>query len=167
MDDLRAAVASVLALTREVRLVAIDAAGLVDGGELAVYAAVAGAASDAPRSVVADPLRLPFVAAIADAVVARIGPDGEPQARLREMWRILAPAGVLVLVVPLPPGMSVGRLIARRMMRRRIAVWLAAALFEADRWQTVAGTIVVRAGKRDGLAPRQRQTARVHAAARA
>lgn len=165
MDDLRAAVATALALTPASRLVAIDAAGFVDAGALAVYAAVGS--FGAPRAVVADPLRLPIVAALADRVLVKYDATGEPDGRLREIWRILAPAGVLVLIVPLPTSHSLNSLIRRTFIHRRVARALAAAMFEVVSRQTVAGNLVVRAAKRDGLAPQRRATVAVQVPVRA
>lgn len=165
MDDLRAAVATALGLTPASRLIAIDAAALVDAAGLAVYAAVGSDGS--PRSVVADPLRLPFVAALADVVVVRDAFDDDPTTRLREIWRVLAPAGALVVVVPDPTRRSIKALIRRPFIRRRVGRQLAAAMFEITAWQAAAGGNIVRAVKRDGLSPQRRVTAKVHAVASA
>jgi SAM-dependent methyltransferase len=164
MDDLRAAVATALAPTPAPRLIAIDAEGLVDGAAFAVYAAVGPRGTAAPRAVVADPLRLPFVAAIADAVVVRTGTGSEPPARWREIWRVLAPAGTLVVVVPIASRLRLQRFVLRQLARRRLRRTLGAAMFEVVTWQTVAGGIVIRAAKRDGLAPHHHTTAMVRAA---
>lgn len=159
--DLRAAVAAALALTPDSRLIAIDGgpggggpidAALGDLARLTVYAAVGGVGRRGPRAVVADPLRLPFVSALADRVVATIAVAGDPQARLREIWRVLAPAGTLVVVVPVPSSDSVASLVRRAITRRRVGRILAAAMFEVTSQVTVAGALVVRADKRDGVA---------------
>ncbi len=150
MDDLRAVVADFLALTPTTRLIAIDADDLVDAAPLAMFAAVGGSG---PRRVAADPLRLPFVAGLADRVLVRISASDEPAGRLREIWRVLAPAGGLVVVVPLPASRSLRSLVARRIVRRRVLRRLASAMFAVDGWQVGRGALVVRAGKRDGLAP--------------
>lgn len=165
MDDVRGVVAGGLALTSLSRLIAIDAEGLVDDAAVAVH--VATGRGGVLRGVVADPLRLPFVAAVADVVVVRNDLHDEPQARLREIWRVLAPAGVVVLVVPLPVSHGIGRLIARRIVGRRVARQLAAAMFEPEASQVAEGSLIVRAGKRDGLASPRRATVAVHATAAA
>lgn len=167
MDDLRAAVATALALVPASRLIVIDVPELVDAAALPVYAEVGAVAGETPRAVVADPLRLPFVAAIADLVLVKTDLVSEPQARLREVWRILAPAGALVLIVPLPTSLSLKSLIRRAFIHRRVARALAAAMFEVVSLKTVAGHLVVRAGKRDGLAPPRRSTVAVQAPATA
>ena len=163
MDDLRAVVATALALTSTSRLVAIDAGDLVEADTLAVYAAVATGPTSATRAVVADPLRLPFVAALADLVVARIDAASEPVARLREVWRLLAPAGALVLIVAGPSSHSLNSLILRQIIRRRVTRQLAGAMFEVAAWQVAGSAAVVRAVKRDGLAPQRRSVAAVQA----
>ena len=158
MDDLRRAVARVLALTPAVRLVAIEAGDVVASDGLAVYAAVGGAG---PRRIAADPLRLPFVAALADRALVKIWHDDEPPGRLREIWRILAPAGVLVVVSPLPTSDSLNSLIRQRLIRRRVARRLVAAMFEPASVETVPGWLIIGATKRDGLAPQRGRAAAV------
>ena len=105
------------------------------------------------RAVVTDPLRLPLIAGLADIVAARSTPSEAPDGRLRELWRVLAPAGILILIVPLPPPHSIKRLILQRRTRRRMTRWLDAAMFARGDWQATAGGFVVRTTKRDGLAP--------------
>lgn len=162
MDDLRAAIDRAIAPTPATRLVAIDAAGLVASTALAVYVALVGPTAptgiDASRVAVADPLRLPLIEGVADVVLVRYAATADPVARLREIWRILAPAGRLVLVVPLPPPHHLKRLIFHDIIRRRGAGWLAAAMFTGGDWQTTTGGFVVVAGKSDGLAPPARIT---------
>ena len=160
MDDLRAAVDRALALTPGKRLIAIDASGLVDAADRAVYAAFGGAGvpSAGDRRAVADPLRLPLIEGVADIVVTRLLPGDDAVRRLREVWRILAPAGVVVLIVPLPPPHRIKRLIILNFVRRRIMRWLDASMFTAGEWQTTTAGFVVRAAKCDGLVPPVRLT---------
>ena len=162
MDDLRAAVARALALTPATRLIAVDAVGLVDASDLAVYAGFErhGDASPAPglRTVVADPLRLPLVEGMADFALIQFPARSSPVAQLREVWRVLAPAGIVVLIVPLPRPYSLKRLITGHIARRRIAGFLELAMFAPGEWRATTGAFVVRAAKRDGLAPPTRIT---------
>lgn len=152
MDDLRAAVDRALALTPATRLIAIDAGDLVDATALEIYAAFGGPAAAARRAV-ADPLRLPLVEGLADLVLARIAAIGEPQRRLREIWRILAPAGAVILVVAMPRRYSFRRLFSHAFFRHRLARWLAATMFAAVSAQATEHALLVRLVKRDGLAP--------------
>lgn len=113
---------------------------------------------------VAAPARLPFAEALFDRLLLS-SPLSDPRAELREAWRVLAPAGLLLLVVP-----------ARRPWQRRRRGWrqgdldraLADAMFEP-----VAHAVVtvpnrhwtVLAAKRDGLSPIALSTAAVRGAA--
>lgn len=153
MDDLRAAIDRALALTPATRLIAIDAAGLVAAGERAVFAACTRDATRDARGVVADPFRLPFTEAVADRVVARFDRRPEPKARLREIWRILAPAGTAVIVVRLPAIHHRSALILNCLTRRRWQRWLIEAMFDPGGWDRVGGALIVSATKRDGLSP--------------
>ncbi len=150
--DLRIAVARALALSPATRVIAIAAGDLVDAGALAVFAAIGPAAGGA-RSIVADPSRLPFVEGLADRVVVRLDALSDTRTVLRELWRVLAPAGWLVVIVPLPSRRSLHRPVVRRLRRRRVARLLAAAMFEGVAVEATQTTLVIRAEKRDGLAP--------------
>ena len=156
-DDIVTAVRAALPLQPTTRLLAMGGAEVLGAADIAAvaYAAFVGdvAWPDAVPSVavVADPLRLPFVEGVFDAALAMTPVDA---GRLRELWRVLAPAGVLVAVVPrrsLIPR-STGIEGAQR-SGRALAALLDAAMFEPDDWVRVAGVHVVRACKRDGLAP--------------
>ncbi|KPF79898.1 hypothetical protein IP88_01330 [alpha proteobacterium AAP81b] len=104
-----------------------------------------------PGDLVAAPARLPFVEALFDRI-AFAGLLADPRAELRELWRVLAPAGLVLFVVP-----------AKRPWQRRPG-WrespLKAALHDAM-FEWLAGDIaalparhhVILAGKRDGLSP--------------
>lgn len=96
------------------------------------------------RLAVADPVRLPFVEALFDtALVAHaLELSHEPRAVLRELWRVLGPAGHLILIVPnrsgpwarfeqLPFGQ--GRPYGRRQLDRL----LGEAMFEIVRHRTL------------------------------
>ena len=102
--------------------------------------------------IVADPAQLPFVAAVFDRLLVTTPlPASAARAQLRELWRIMAPAGLALLVVK-----------ARRPWQFAAPGWLAddlkpiieAAMFEPLSWQT--GTIpdrhhLILVAKRDGL----------------
>ncbi len=156
--DLRIAVARALALTPATRLLAVAADDLVDAETLAVFVAL-GPTAAGPRSVVADPHRLPLVEGLADRALVRLAALGDPPTALREIWRVLAPAGWLVLVVPLPPRRSLRRPVVQRLRRRRTARLLATCMFEATSVEVTPTALVVRAEKRDGfgVAPVRRQ----------
>jgi SAM-dependent methyltransferase len=139
--EIRAAVRSMLPLNPTTRLLALGGTGVLD---VAAVAGIAHAAlvADAPWpegtasiAIRADPLRLPFAAGLFDAALAMLPLDA---AGLRELWRVLAPAGILIAVVP-----------------RRSLIPHRAGLGGEPRttWTRVAGVHVVRAAKRDGLAP--------------
>lgn len=111
---------------------------------------------DAPSVALAcDPARLPFVEAMFD--VALVALDlAQPQAFLRELWRVLAPAGVLIIAVPgwlaaiRDPRSALS---SRHHSRASLARLLDAAMFEVAAERRTGGWHVVRAVKRDGLAP--------------
>lgn len=135
------------------------------------------------RLAVADPARLPFVEALFDTalVVHALEHAAEPRAVLRELWRVLGPAGHLILLVPnrsgpwarfesLPFGQ--GRPYGRRQLGRlldeamfeivRHRTLLAAPPFAATAWlerplarlvPRLGGVHLVAARKTDGLAP--------------
>ncbi len=104
--------------------------------------------------VVADPARLPFIEALFDrALVTTTLPSAGIRAELRELWRVTAPAGLLLLVVK-----------ARRRWEWQASGWtrdalapeIEAAMFEVldwrvetlpDRWHLILVC------KRDGLRP--------------
>lgn len=103
-------------------------------------------------AVVADVTRLPFAEALFDrALVA--GELVDPRAELRELWRVLAPAGLAVLLVPARTGWPWAR---RGWDRGRLEPRLEDCMFEILDWQVArfpARTCVVLLGKRDGLRP--------------
>ena len=158
----RAAVARAVMPTATTRLVTLDAADLVATDAVAAHLAFATPSQPAPLGTArVDPLRLPLIEAVADAIIAREALGADVPARLREFWRVLAPAGVLVLVVALPSTWSLRSMIVRRHHRGNVARVLAAAMFDLDTQAVVPGALVARAIKSDGLAPQQRRTATV------
>lgn len=107
-----------------------------------------------PGCVIADPLRLPFIEALFDrALVTTLLSEPDAQAELRELWRVLAPAGLAVLAVK-----------ARRRWQFQAAGWtrealeplVSAAMFEVLDWQTESlpdRWHLVLVAKIDGLRP--------------
>ncbi len=108
----------------------------------------------AAGAVVADPARLPFIEAVFDkALVTTVLPATTARAQLRELWRILAPAGIALLVVK-----------ARRRWQWQAPGWvqarlepvLADAMFEVLAWQIETlpdRHHLILVAKRDGLRP--------------
>ena len=104
--------------------------------------------------VVADPERLPFVEAVFDRLlVTTLLPSDAGRAELRELWRILAPAGLALLVVKARRRWQVG---APGWRQSELRALLADAMFDEldwrietlpDRWHLVL------VGKADGLRP--------------
>ena len=139
------------------RLLALGGSAVLEPADVAMvaYAALVGDAAwpDAGPSitVAADPLRLPFVEGVFDAALAMTPLDAPG---LRELWRVLGPAGVLVVVVPrrllIPRETGLG---GAHHPRASLTKLLDAAMFEPGEWTKVAGVHVVRATKRDGFAP--------------
>lgn len=131
----------------------------------------------------ADPCQLPFHEAVFDQVLVIhcLETAERPAAVLRELWRVLAPAGELLLVVPNRAGLwatvetnPFGQ--GRPYGRRALVAALAEAMFEVTDARTalaapplgmlawtepmltravpqLGGVHFVRAAKRDGLAP--------------
>ncbi len=134
-------------------------------------------------TLAADPCQLPFDAALFDQalVMHSLECAEKPAALLRELWRVLAPAGELLLIVPNRAGLwalaesnpfGQGHPYGRGGLRRT----LTDAMFEVIAWRTalaapplrglawtepllaraapgLGGVHIVRAVKRDGLAP--------------
>lgn len=155
--EICAAIRAVLPLLPTTRLLALGAEGVLDAADTVAvaHAALIGASAwpEAAPSVAAaaDPLRLPFVEGVFDAALAMTPLDAP---RLRELWRVLSPAGVLVAVVPrralIPRDTGLDGAHHSHASLTRL---LEAAMFEAGDWTRVARVHVVRATKRDGLAP--------------
>ncbi len=158
MDDLRAAVDRAVAPAATTRLVTIDADDLVAADGWADHVALVAKAIMVDGTAVVDPLRLPLIEGIADTVVARDDLTVAADKRLREIWRVLCPAGIIVVVVPLPSSRSFNSLITQYFRRQRAADALAAAMFDVDTIAVVRAAMVVRAVKSDGLAPQRRRS---------
>lgn len=135
------------------------------------------------RAVVADPERLPFDDALFDdaLLIHAIELVERPRVCLRELWRVMAPAGRLILVVPNRAGvwarveaLPFGR--GHPYGRRGLTQLLSDAMFEVESWTTalsappvrrlrwlerplahfaptLAGVHIVAARKVDGLRP--------------
>lgn len=105
-----------------------------------------------PGTVRADPHHLPFTAALFDKALWSC-PLVQPRLMLRELWRVLAPAGLAVLVVR---ARRPWHALAHGWLREPLALRLDEAMFEILDWQV--DTLpdrhhVVLVGKRDGLRP--------------
>lgn len=104
--------------------------------------------------IIADPQRLPFVEAVFDRVLATTHlPRPAARGELRELWRVLAPAGLALLVVK---ARRPWQFQAPGWQREALAPVLEDAMFEVldwrvatlpDRWHMIL------MGKRDGLRP--------------
>ena len=105
-------------------------------------------------SVVANPQRLPFVEALFDrALVCRTWGEDSAAAELRELWRVLAPAGIAVVCIAARRGWEIG---VEGWRRKALAAALEDAMFEVLGWEVVSLTAryhLVLVGKRDGLRP--------------
>lgn len=102
--------------------------------------------------LIADPQRLPFVEALFDrALVTTPLPAAAARAELREIWRILAPAGLALLVLKARrPWQSAG------WRREDLEPILADAMFEVLDWQVETlpdRHHLILVGKHDGLRP--------------
>lgn len=187
---LRAALRPMVRTGTTARLLAIGAGPLLDldPATLAHVALVAAGARSWPArgpgcAIAADPAHLPFHEALFDqaVVVHALEASESPRALLRELWRVLAPAGELLLVVPNRASLwalteatpfGEGRTYGRRSLRRTLddamfeiverRTVLAAPPIAALRWSEgllgrcapgVGGVHLVRAAKTDGLAP--------------
>lgn len=108
----------------------------------------------APGEIVADPLRLPFIEALFDrAIAATPLPEAAAAAELRELWRILAPAGLALLVIP---ARRRWQLLADGWPRDTLETVVTDALFEVLDWRIEACPDrhhLVLVGKVDGLRP--------------
>lgn len=124
---------------------------LMDGWER--VACVAACDTDnRPGTVRADPHHLPFVEALFDKALLS-APLIEPRVMLRELWRVLGPAGLAVLVVKARrpwQGME------RGWLQEPLALRLEEAMFEVLDWQIELlpeRFHVVLVAKSDGVKP--------------
>lgn len=151
--------ARLLAGGRHVRLAVLGAppTGLVlpalDGFER--VACVARPDDARPDGViVADPRQLPFIEALFDrALVTSPLPEDAGAAELRELWRILAPAGLALLVVRARRRWDV---LGAGWHRDALAPVIEDAMFEVLDWRVETlpeRHHAVLVGKRDGLRP--------------
>jgi hypothetical protein len=108
----------------------------------------------APDWLVADPTRLPFIEAVFDrALVTTPLPMANARAELRELWRIMAPAGLGLFVIK---ARRPWQLHTPGWLKDDLAAVLADAMFEALDWQieTIPDRQhLVLVGKRDGIRP--------------
>ena len=113
------------------------------------------ATSDAdmrPGTVRADPHHLPFTEALFDKALWSC-PLVQPRLMLRELWRVLAPAGIAVIIVR---ARRPWHGLAHGWLREPLALRFDEAMFDVLDWQTDSlpdRHHVVLVGKRDGLKP--------------
>ena len=167
-DRVGEAVRALLTVTPVSRLLVIGD-GTILGEAVPVVAHLAVVTADATPwptdglsvAVTAAPDRLPFVEALFDqAIVANWTASPAPTggtnltgtglaAMLRELWRVLAPAGTLILAIPSRRAWPMAR---AGSSRGELTSALDAAMFEPLDWTKVDGCHVVHAAKRDGFA---------------
>jgi len=110
------------------------------------------AATPQPGGVVADPCRLPFCEAMFDRALVNTSLPA-PRAELRELWRVLAPAGLALLLLPARHGWPWKR---RGWTRDLVEPHLNDTMFEILDWQSTPyrpTNCAALIGKRDGLRP--------------
>ena len=169
------AVRALLTVTPVSRLLVIGDGGIL-GEPVPVVAHLAVVTAEATPwpaagpsvAIVAQPERLPFIEALFDQAVVANWTDGATltggvsstgtalAAMLREIWRVLAPAGTLILAVPSRRAWPLARVGSSR---SELTNALDAAMFEPLDWTKVDGCHVIHAAKRDGLAMVGRVTA--------
>lgn len=153
---LRQAIAAQLGATRTSRILALGhCAPILDGFDPGAVERLAVALPEqgeidafAPdgynHALAVDELHLPFADALFDAalIIHALEHTAAPQRMLREIWRVLAPGGRMILAVPNRAGLWVhfettpfgeGAPFGRRQLRRL----LADGMFEIDHWQTL------------------------------
>ena len=132
---------------------ALDAGDAAAIGYLAV--AVAGGSRGAVGAVVVDPLRLPFVEALFDVAVVTdaLEASDAPAVLLRELRRVLAPAGVAWIVVPRRRLSLSHGAPGHHFSRARLDRLLVEAMLEPVDWQTIGAAYLVRAEPRGGVSP--------------
>jgi hypothetical protein len=103
-------------------------------------------------TVRADPHHLPFIEALFDKALWSC-PLVQPRLMLRELWRVLAPAGLAVIIVRARRPWNA---LSHGWLREPLALRLDEAMFDVLDWQIEAlpdRHHVVLVGKRDGLKP--------------
>ena len=156
---LRAALRAGLALGPATRLLAFDPAALEpDDAATVAHLALCAAAPWPPEgascALVADPLRLPFVAALFDTIIVSnvLEATDAPAALLREMRRVVAPAGIVWLIAP-RRWLSLGHgLPGHHFSRARLERLLVEAMLEPVGWETFGASYLVRAEPLGGAA---------------
>ncbi len=117
------------------------------------FACVAATDEDMRAGTVrADPHHLPFAEAVFDRALVT-APLIQPRLMLRELWRVLGPAGVAVMVVPARWPWQAK---ARGWRKDPLALRLDEAMFEVLDWQVQRlpqRHHVVMLAKRDGMRP--------------
>ena len=140
------------------RLLAFDAAAL-DPADAAMVAHLAVCAATpwptaASCAIAADPLRLPFVEALFDVVIVAqvLEMSDAPAALLREIRRVIAPAGRVWLVVP-RRWLSLGHGVpGQHFSRARLERLLVEAMLDPVGWESFGGWYLVCAEPRGGAA---------------
>lgn len=124
----------------------------VDGFERVAWLSWPG--QPMPGSVVADPDRLPFIEALFDrALMTTQLPATSAKAELRELWRVLSPAALALLVVK---ARRPWQFAAPGWVRESLEPVLLEAMFDVLDWQveTLPDRYhLVLVGKHDGLRP--------------
>lgn len=147
-----------LVLGGATRLLAFGTEALDTGDVAAVAHAACIAATPWPPgaasiTVQANPLRLPFVEALFDvAIVAGVLEASDaPAALLREVRRVMAPAGVVWLIAP-RRWLSLGHAVpGHHFARARLERLLVEAMLEPVAWDGIGPCYLVRAEPRGGV----------------
>lgn len=124
----------------------------VDGFERVAWLSWPG--QPMPGSIVAHPCRLPFIEALFDrALVTTMLPQASAKAELRELWRVLSPAALALLVVK---ARRPWQFTAPGWARETLEPMLLDAMFDVLDWQVENlphRHHLVLVGKHDGLRP--------------
>ncbi len=130
---------------------------MLDPGDAAVvahFALCVPQPSGVTGAVVVDPLRLPFVEALFDvAIVASVlEATDSPALLLREMRRVIAPAGSVWVIAP-RRWLSLGHGVpGHHFSRARLERLLVEAMLEPIGWESFGGWYLVRATPSGGAA---------------
>jgi SAM-dependent methyltransferase len=124
----------------------------IAGFDPAVFALAVRVGPDG--SVMAAPDRLPFADALFDRVILNKALiEGGERAQLREVWRVLAPAGQLGIIVPAALPLDFRE---HRWRWSELELLLSDAMFDIDEAETTVAPRrrhLARCSKRDGLRP--------------